>query len=106
MIVFVPAMAYAQQGSDLSNLMDAFLSILNTLSYVAIGLAFLFFVWGLVVFIVSDIPADKKEGRQRMFWGVIALFVLTSIFGIVRFLQSDIFANPDAPIFEDSQPTV
>lgn len=54
---------------------------------VALGCAVLFFIWGLAVYILrsGDVQA-KEEGRNRMLWGTIALFVIVSIWGIVGFI--------------------
>lgn len=57
---------------------------------IAIALAVLFFFWGLAVYILnaSGDPGKREEGRTRMIWGVIALFIIVSIWGIVGFLGS------------------
>lgn len=56
---------------------------------VAVGLDVLFFIWGLAVYILrsGDVKA-REEGRNKMIWGVIALFVIVSIWGIVGWLGS------------------
>jgi cobalamin biosynthesis protein CobD/CbiB len=48
-----------------------------------------FFLWGMAVFILNAGNEDKrKEGKQRMFWGIIILVVMVSIWGIVSLLAS------------------
>lgn len=55
---------------------------------VAAGCALLFFFWGLAKFIFNAGDAKgNQEGRQLMLWGVVALFVLLSVWGLVRFVQ-------------------
>lgn len=54
--------------------------------------AFLFFFYGIVVFILGRVSGKgdlKKieDGKQFMLWGLIALFVMVSVWGIVRFAQ-------------------
>jgi uncharacterized membrane protein len=64
---------------------------------VAIGL--LYFFWGLAQFILASGDEDaRKEGRSKMIWGVIALFVMTSVWGLVTFVgdQLDIAQNGDS----------
>jgi len=54
---------------------------------ITIALALLFFLWGLVMFIKnSGDSAAREEGKQKMFWGVVALFVMVSVWGLVTFL--------------------
>ncbi len=60
-----------------------------TIAVVA-AIALLAFFWGLVKF-VFRFKGDEKEveeGKRIMKWGLIALFVMVSVWGIVRFMQS------------------
>jgi hypothetical protein len=51
------------------------------------GLALLFFLWGVVQFVFkADSDKAREEGKERMIWGVIALFVIVSTWGIVGLL--------------------
>ncbi len=54
--------------------------------------AFLFFFYGIVVFILGRVSGKgdlKKieDGKQFMLWGLIALFVMVSVWGIIRLAQ-------------------
>jgi hypothetical protein len=72
----------------ITDVVEAFGSVVSSLIPIFIALAFLVFVWGLVGFILaSGDEAAKDEGRRRMIWGVIALFVITAIWGILALLQ-------------------
>jgi hypothetical protein len=65
--------------------------ILMTIPVVA-SLALLVFFWGLVKFI-WNVSGDEKaitEGKSLMIWGIIALFVLVSIWGILRFMSAEV----------------
>jgi hypothetical protein len=50
------------------------------------GLAVLFFFWGVAQFIRTVSEKTKEEGKNKMIWGVIALFVMFSIWGIVAYI--------------------
>src|SRR3989338_10689239 len=55
---------------------------------IIVALALLAFFWGLAVFIFNSGDAEKRKGGiQIMIWGIIALFVMVSIWGIVNTLQ-------------------
>jgi hypothetical protein len=56
------------------------------------SLAVLFFFYGIVKYIWS-VGAGKEEGKKIMVWGVVALFVMSSIWGIIRFFQSEILGG-------------
>jgi FtsH-binding integral membrane protein len=48
-------------------------------------LAIASFVWGVVQYVInSDEEAKKAKGRNFMIWGIIALVVMTSIWGLVQ----------------------
>lgn len=45
------------------------------------------FVWGVVQYVINDNEEAKKaKGRSFMIWGIIALTVMISIWGLVRIL--------------------
>ncbi|MBP9749676.1 MAG: hypothetical protein KBD21_03020 [Candidatus Pacebacteria bacterium] len=55
---------------------------------VLIALGLLLFIWGLVVFIFSQGDDDAQaRGKRLMVWGVIALFVIVSVWGLVALLN-------------------
>ncbi len=63
-------------------------TIINMLIGICAALALLVFFWGIVKYIASAGDADKaKEGKSIMIYGVIALFVLFSVFGLVWYLR-------------------
>ena len=62
--------------------------ILNGLVGLLILVAILAFFWGLVKYLFSGGGEDKSEGLKTMFYGVIAIFVMVSIWGIIRLLQN------------------
>jgi hypothetical protein len=47
------------------------------------GIALVVFLWGAVKFIQASESSEKEEGRQFMLWGVIALTVMVSVWGLV-----------------------
>ncbi len=59
------------------------------------AMALLAFFWGLTQYIykkASD-PKAAGEGKTLMIWGTIALFVMVSVWGLVRFLQVEFDIN-------------
>jgi len=95
LILFFPLTVSAQ--GNLFNLFDAIIGILDLLVSIIIGLALVFFLWGVAKFILnSDDPKKVAEGKQVMIWGIIALFVMVSVWGIVNFMQEALF-GPEGP---------
>ncbi|HEY4515709.1 MAG TPA: hypothetical protein VJH67_00800 [Candidatus Paceibacterota bacterium] len=65
-------------------------TLVNLLIPIVFALALLFFFWGLAQYILASGDASKlEEGRNKMVWGVVALFVMASVWGLVRFIQTE-----------------
>jgi hypothetical protein len=50
--------------------------------------AIVFLVWGVVKFFIinSDEEAKRTQGKQFMIWGIVALAVMISVWGLVNIL--------------------
>ncbi len=58
-------------------------------------LAMLVFVWGLFGLIAKgDDPTARKEGQQHILWGVIGMFIMISVFGIIRLIGNTVGVDP------------
>jgi K+-transporting ATPase A subunit len=61
--------------------------VVSLLLPLSVILALAYFLWGLTQFIFNaGSEANVKVGRDRMFWGVVTLFVMISVWGLVSFL--------------------
>ena len=62
------------------------------------ALALVMFIWGVVQFVInSDEEAKKEKGRQFMIWGIIALTVMVSVWGLVEILGDTFGINYAIP---------
>lgn len=51
------------------------------------SIGFLFFIWGLVVFISNPEDTTKKEkGKQHMIYGIIGMFIMIASHGIINLI--------------------
>lgn len=72
--------------------------LLNALAPVVVALALVYFFWGLAQYVLNSADEDKrKEGRNIMIWGTLALFIMLSVWGIINVLQ-DTFQLDDTNI--------
>ncbi len=88
--MLLPFVASAQcaGGNNFCDILNDLRYIINLSIGILSSLALLVFIWGIVKYIASAGNEDaKEEGKRIMIGGVIALFVLFSVFGLVRFLQ-------------------
>ncbi len=89
-LIFLPIIVNAYI-SNAKSLILAIFSIINSLVPIVAGLVLLLFFWGLAKYVYhSDSEDSREEGRRLMFWGVIALFVMVSVWGLVNFIASDL----------------
>ena len=104
--LFTPALVMAQIGSDsdldgVETFVESLGNIVELLIPIAFAAALLFFFWGLARYILAAGNEEAKEsGKNIMIWGVIALFVMASVWGIVAFI-GDFFGiqqGGDAPV--------
>jgi hypothetical protein len=58
---------------------------------IVIGIGLLYFLWGIAMFIAnSGDEKGRQEGKSKMIWGVLAMFVMVSIWGLVGLLSSSL----------------
>lgn len=79
----------AERFGGTKKILLAIKSMIGTLIPIAFSLAVLFFFWGVAKFIFAS-GSGKDEGKKIMVWGVVAIFVMSSVWGIVAFI-SDTF---------------
>src|SRR3989344_2204576 len=68
--------------------------ILDPGTFALIILALVVYFWGIAVNIP---PFGDEEGAEKrksfFFWGIIVLFVMVSIWGIIKLIQNTLFSN-------------
>ena len=84
-VLTLPVLASAQVlGTTLaiiSNLLNGVIGLFVTLAIVV-------FFWGLIKYLTNKGEEMAKEGVNLMFWGIVAIFVMVSVWGIIRLLQN------------------
>ena len=74
-------------GNNLQGLIAFAGNILNSLIPLMIALALVVFFWGLVQYIINPGEGHDK-GKSVMIAGLVALFVMVSVWGIIRLAQN------------------
>ena len=84
-------------GGNLTNFVVYMGQIINVLVPLVSTLAVVYFFYGLAKYILNSEDEDKrKEGKDIMIWGILAMFVIGTIWGIIGFIQATI-GNTGAP---------
>jgi len=73
--------------------------IINPAILLVFSAGFFLFLWGLVVFLFKlGEGGDHKEGKQHMLWGIIGMFIMVAVGGIMAILDNTFdlrAASPD-----------
>jgi len=99
-----PFIASAQALQPLKNLIVATGGILNMLIPILIAAALVVFFWGLVKYIQAG-GEGVAEGRATMIAGILSLFIMVSIWGLVNLAQNAFGVNGSGAVQIPQVPT-
>lgn len=84
-VAFAAPRTFQELAGSLTGLLNATTGVL-----IVAGLAIYF--WGISVNILN-FHEDREKFRNYFFWGVIVLFVMVSVWGIVALVQNTLFGG-------------
>jgi hypothetical protein len=58
--------------------------------------AFVVFLWGIFKFMYATDSTKRKEAQKRIWWGLIGLFVMVSVWGIIKIAGETLGIDPVA----------
>jgi len=101
MVLALPYVVLAQ-ASDVRNtgigrLINLVGTAIRDIIPIIIGLAVLVFLWGVLKYVIAKDEDSQKEARNVMLWGIIAIFVMVSVWGLVNVLSSTLQLNNNIP---------
>ncbi len=73
--------------------------IINPIIGVIFAAALVYFLWGLMIFVMSSADASKRaEGKQHIVWGLIGMVIMVSVITILEVGLRTIEVSPgDVP---------
>lgn len=80
-------------GPTVFNLLGTISQIMNVVIPILITLAVLYTIWGVIKYATAKEAEDQAEGRRVIISGIIGLFVIVSIWGLVAVLNSTFGIN-------------
>lgn len=93
-LVLAPAIASAQQLTNIITLVQQVRRIIDILIPLMFAIALLVFFYGVVRYIFAAGNEEAQgQGKRIMIGGIVALFVIASVWGIVAFLGSALGIN-------------
>lgn len=90
----MPTLAFAQinpsnpNTTGLSDTLDRALGFVNQGTYLLVAIAILIFIYGIVKYVIADNEEAKANGQKLILWGVIGLFAIVAVWGLVTFLAN------------------
>ncbi len=103
-ILFVPGVAFGQRAPTLGSLLKSGLNILNLLIPFIIGIGLVIFLYGVVRYVLAGGSEDKAAARQIMLYGIIALFVMVSVWGLVNLIRDGLGISNNPNIVAPTAP--
>ena len=74
------------QGLNLIGISGALEGVFNNIIGIFLIIAFGVFIWNIIRFIRN--PSEKDFGfRSRVLWGVVAIFILVSVYGFIALFR-------------------
>ena len=91
LVALAPVMAFAQDvdsgtSTGLTTFLESIRGWMGQITSLLFAAAAMVFFWGLVKFIWQ--PEEKEKGKDLMIWGILAIFIMFSLWAIIKFLQT------------------
>ncbi len=63
--------------------------IVNPVIGLLFAVAIAFFIWGIIEFIANaDNETKRAQGKRNIIWGLVGLFIMTTVMGIIQLIQN------------------
>jgi hypothetical protein len=92
LLVFLPGVSFAQsttltmcapQVNDFGDILCRIAYLLRAIIPILLGLGVVYFVWGVVQYVINGDDEARKKGQARMVYGIIGLAIIVGLWGIV-----------------------
>lgn len=98
LVAFVfPAIVSAQALTpitNVNNLSTRLIGIGNMVAYILVALAVIYIIYNVVQYIIKPSGDDRKEAGKSIIWGIVGLFIIVSIWGLVNILTNTFKTTP------------
>ncbi|MES2216024.1 MAG: hypothetical protein V4481_01875 [Patescibacteria group bacterium] len=97
--VSLPILASAQAITDVNTLTYKLTNLGNTFIQILIAFAVIYIIYNVVRFLIvgADNEEKRASARSAILWGVVGLFVILSIWGLVRILTNTFRTDTTTP---------
>ncbi len=93
LLISFPLPTRAAQVYDFGSLVALFIGMIKSLVPLVVGLTLLYFMWGIFQLVRSNSEDSRKEAVGVITYGIVSLFVMVSVWGLVSILTSTFFGG-------------
>ncbi len=96
LVSFAPLLAFAQTTpiTDVNSLSSKLINLGNLFTYLLMAAAVIFIIWNVVKYLIASGEEDKSNALKSFIWGIVGLFLIISIWGIVNILLNTFKTTP------------
>lgn len=97
--LFTPVSVFAQSGgTDIFHILNLTKSTLNYLIIIFITLALVFFIYNVTKNVIGGDAEERANAKNTIIYGVIGIFVIVAIWGIVNFVGRTLGISNPVPV--------
>ena len=85
-LLWLIPLSFILAANDVLDIIDIIQEILSAVVPLIFSLAVIYFIWSSAQYILKEGDA-KNEAKSHMIWGIVILFVMVSIWGLVAVLE-------------------
>jgi len=102
--VVAPIAAFAQ--TSFGSILGTIGGLINTIIPILIAGAIAYFIYGVIKFVIAEDADDKGKARSVVIQGIIGLFVIVSMWGLVGVVQNTFGIGVSGELGRDQIPGV
>ncbi len=103
--VFLPLIASAQ-STTIGSILSKIQGFLNFMIPALITVAVLYLIYGVITYVVGKDDGTKEKGRNVMISGIIGLFVIVAMWGLVAVLRNTFLDGQNGSLQQGQIPCV
>jgi hypothetical protein len=96
----LPVVVFAQSLSEIKNingLSTRLLAIGDIVIYLFVSVAVVYIIWHVVQYFIKPSKDSRKDAGMNILWGIVGLFIIVSIWGLVNILINTFYTDANIP---------
>lgn len=94
--LMMPFAVFAAPSDILSPILTNVRAALDIVVPIAITLALVYFIWQVIQYVIAADEESKTDKRKKMLYGVVGLFIIIAIWGLINFIGTYLGVSPTA----------